>query len=158
MTPTETLRPQMDRMQRNALIIGIIGCLALLIQLFLDHKLFFRSYLFAFIFWSGLTLGCLGIYLLHNVVGGNWGVVIRRFLESGMRTLPLVALMIIPILLGIPSLYSWTAGVTSNDPTIGHKAVYLNIPFFIGRTVLYFAIWFFWGFRLLRLSGEQDRT
>ena len=41
-------------------------------------------------FWNGLTLGCLGIYLLHNVVGGNWGVVIRRFVESGIRTLPLI--------------------------------------------------------------------
>lgn len=159
MTPTQSLRPQMDRIQRNALIVGVIGCLVLLIELFIDHDIFFRSYLFAFMFWSGLTLGSLGIYLMHNVVGGNWGVVIRRFLESGTRTLPLIAVLTIPIFLGMHSLYWWAQpGLVSHDQTTAHKTAYLNVPFFIGRAVLYFAIWSFWGYRLLRLSSEQDRT
>src|SRR5215470_2324201 len=131
MSPTESLRPQMDRIQRNCLIVGIVASLVFLIELFVDQTRFFRSYLFAFIFWSGLTLGSLGIYLLHNVVGGNWGVVIRRFLESGTRTLPLIAILVIPVLLGMHSLYSWS--LPGGEPREGHvtnQALYLNIPFF----------------------------
>ena len=36
--------------------------------------LFVRLY-----FLARLTFGSLGIFLLHNVAGGNWGVAIRRF-------------------------------------------------------------------------------
>ena len=159
MTPTESYRPQMDRIQRMSLIVGVVAFIVFLIQLFIEPARFFRSYLFAFIYWSGLTLGCLGIYLLHNVVGGNWGVVIRRFLESGTRTLPLIAILAIPILIGMHSLYPWS--LPGGEPREGHvtnQALYLNVPFFIARTVLYFLVWSFWGYRLLRLSGEQDRT
>ena len=87
MTPSEALRPQMDRAQRNALFVGGAALLVSLLGLFNNPAHFWQSYLFAYIFWTGLALGCLGIFFLHNVVGGNWGVVIRRFLESGLQTL-----------------------------------------------------------------------
>lgn len=96
MTPSEALRPQMDRAQRNALIIGIVALAASLVGFFQNATHFWQSYLFAYVFWAGLALGCLGIFFLHNVVGGNWGVAIRRFVESGLQTLPLVFLFAIP--------------------------------------------------------------
>jgi hypothetical protein len=153
MTPALTHAPQLNRFLRLFGLVGVVASLVLLIQLFFNHDLFFRSYLFAFMFWSGITLGSLGISLLHNVVGGNWGVVIRRFLESGMRTLPLILLLMIPIVLGVRSLYWWAL-----PGAHGHNQGYLNFPFWLSRSVVYFAIWFFWGYRLLGLSGEQDRT
>ena len=116
MTPSETLRPQMDRVQRNALAVGVIALAASLVVLFRDATHFWQSYLFADILWSGLVLGCLGIYFMHNVVGGNWGVVIRRFVESGLQTLPLIALFAIPIFFAMNTLYSWThADVRAHD-------------------------------------------
>jgi len=90
MTPSESFRPGMDRLQRNALVVGVIGLAACLVgflfrtEHYADH--FWQSYLFAYIFWAGLALGCLGIFFLHNVVGGNWGVAIRRPIESGLQT------------------------------------------------------------------------
>ena len=128
-------------------------------DLFQNATHFWQSYLFAFIFWAGLALGCLGIFFLHNVVGGNWGVAIRRFIEAGIKTLPLIAIAAIPVLLALKTLYSWTnPEVRAHDFAVGHKAAYMNIPFFIGRTVLYFAIWFFFGWRILRMANEHDRT
>ena len=158
MTPSDTLRPTMDRIQRNCLIVGVVAALAMAFGIFSDHTHALRSYLYAYIFWSGLTLGSLGIYLLHNVVGGNWGVVIRRFLESGTRTLPLMALFLVPILFGIHSLYGWSIPGAKAHEGVTHVERYLNIPFFIGRAIFYFAIWAFWGYRLVRWSHEQDRT
>lgn len=159
MTPSDTLRPQMDRVQRSCLFVGIIALAVSLIGLFTDPTHFWQSYLFAYLFWGGLALGCMGVFFLHNVVGGNWGVAIRRFVEAGVRTLPLVAIFVIPLFFAMHTLYTWThPDVRAHDFAVGHKAVYMNIPFFIARTVLYFLIWFFFGFRILRMTNEHDRT
>ncbi len=159
MTPSQTLGPQLDRMQRNALIVGVIALGASLVGLFLDAPHFWQSYLYGFIAIGALAIGSLGIFLMHNVVGGNWGVAIRRFIESGLRTLPLFALLAIPILFETHTLYKWTdAAYRAEHFAVGHKAAYMNVPLFAARTVLYFVIWFFMGFRILKMANEHDRT
>ncbi len=159
MTPTNTLGPQLDRIQRNALVIGVIAFAITLVGLFLNAQHFWQSYLYGYIAISALAIGSLGIFLLHNVVGGNWGVAIRRFVESGLQTLPMFALLVIPILFATGSLYKWTdATYRAEHFAVGHKAVYMNVPFFIGRTVFYFAVWMFLGWRILGMANEHDRT
>ncbi|MGB6941011.1 MAG: hypothetical protein WBE37_01275 [Bryobacteraceae bacterium] len=159
MTPSDTLRPQMERVQRSALFVGIAALVISAIGAFTNPTHFWQSYLFAYIFWSGLAIGCLGIFFLHNVVGGNWGVAIRRLVESGVKTLPLVFVLIIPIFFALGSLYKWTDATYRADHfATGHKAAYLNPTWFIIRTVLYFAIWIFSGFRILKMANEYDRT
>jgi len=159
MTPAETLGPQMDRLQRNTLIVGVIALAATLVALFTDSQHFWQSYLFAYIFWAGLTLGCLGIFFLHNVVGGNWGVVVRRMVESGLKTLPLMAFLAIPLFFALKTLYKWTdAAYRAEHFATGHKAAYMNEPFFMARTVLYFVIWLALGYRILGMANEHDRT
>jgi hypothetical protein len=159
MTPSSTLGQQMERVQRNVLFVGLVAILVSLIGLFMDPAHFWQSYLFAYVFWAGLALGCLGIFFLHNVVGGNWGVAIRRLVESGLQTLPLVLLFAIPLFFALGSIYKWTdAGYRAEHFAVGHKAAYLNPTFFIIRTLLYFVIWFFTGFLILRMANEHDRT
>ncbi len=159
MTPSDTLRPQMDRVQRSCLFVGIVALLISLVGLFTEPSHFWQSYLFAYLFWAGLALGCMGVFFLHNVVGGNWGVSIRRFVEAGTRTLPLIAVFVIPIFFAMHTLYTWThPDVRAHDFAVGHKAIYMNIPLFIVRAGVYFAVWFFFGFRILRMTNEHDRT
>lgn len=142
--------------------IGVIGLLLCVLGFFLNHTAFFQSYLFAFIYWSGFALGGLGVLLMGHTVGGRWCATARRFLEAQMRTLWLVALMIIILLLGLHDLYPWTH--ISSFPELAdrqvmyHKQGYLNIPFFIGRVILYFAVWWFWGMRVRRMADRQDET
>ena len=159
MTPTDTIRPQLDRIQRNALVVGVVFLAVSLAGLFGNAQRFWQSYLYGYIAISALAIGSLGIFLLHNVVGGNWGVAIRRFIESGLKTLPMFALLVIPILFATHSLYRWTdATYRAENFAVGHKAVYMNVPFFIARTAFYFAVWIFLGFRILKMANEQDRT
>jgi hypothetical protein len=159
MTPTDSLRPQLDRMQRNALVVGIIALGASVVGLFLNAPHFWQSYLYGYIAISALAIGSLGIFLLHNVVGGNWGVAIRRFIESGLQTLPLFAILVIPILFSTHSLYKWTdATYRAEHFAVGHKAVYMNVPFFVARTIFYFLVWLFLGMRILKMANEHDRT
>ena len=159
MNTAETSIPGVDRLGKTALVVGL-AALALFAALgFRDPVQFFRSYLFAFVFWLGLPLGCTAIRLIHNLVSGTWGFPLRRPLESATKTLPLMALLVVPILFRLPVLYSWAdPSKVAADPLLQYKHAYLNVPFFIVRTVIYFSIWIFVTSRINSWSREQDET
>jgi hypothetical protein len=157
--PDFRVGPKGVRLERVCGLIGVIGLLLCLLGFFVNREEFFQSYAFAFLYWAGFAIGGLGVLLMHHTVGGKWGVTIRRLLEAKMRTLPLIALLIVPILLGLKYLYPWANhALVMQNAVLRHKAPYLNTPFFIGRVVLYFAIWLFWGFRDYRMADRQDET
>src|SRR3954470_4879013 len=125
-----------DRLARLSFIAGAIGTVISLIGVWLDRSQFFRSYLFAYLFWFAIPLGSLAILMLHFLVGGMWGWVIRRILEAASRTLPLMALLFVPILFGMHTLYPWAeSSHVAGDSALQHKAAYLNVPFFVIRTL-----------------------
>jgi len=87
------------------------------------------------------------------------GLAIRRPLESGMRTLPLVAILFLPIALGVGRIYEWAhPEAVAADPILRHKSLYLNVPFFLGRAAVYFGAWLVLSYLLNRWSLEQDAT
>lgn len=106
------------------------------------HRQFFTSYLFAWIFWLGVSLGSMGIIMLHHLLGGGWGLLIRRFGEAAALVTPFLAVLFIPILLGVYYLYPWAdAARVASDPVVQHKTPYLNWGFWSIRAVAYFLIW-----------------
>src|SRR5579871_1228791 len=124
--------PQLDRVQTASLIVGLVGLAFCVAGWVMSPKQFFQAYLVAYIFWLGLALGCLTIAMIHHLAGGRWGFAIRRLLEAASRTLPLLAILFIPILFGLRSLYIWTDPATvAADELLQHKHPYLNAPFFI---------------------------
>ena len=115
---------------------------------------FFRSYLFAFLFWTGIGLGCLALAMLHQLTSGAWGIAIRRPLEAGFRTLPWMALAFLPLIVGLRFLYGWIDGAGYSR----EQLQYFYPPLFVLRGALYFTVWL-WLARLLgRYSDEQDRS
>lgn len=130
----------------------------------------FRAYLVGFVFCTGVSVGSLAWLALGHMTGGAWALTSRRLFEAATRTLPLCALMFLPIIVALfvhePgahgetfSLYEWTDHArVAGDEALRHKALYLNIPFFVIRAVVYFAVWFFFASKLNRWSLEQDRT
>jgi hypothetical protein len=158
MNPSDPVTTRLGQWQRNALLAGVGGVLLAVTGLLLDREQLLRSYLFAYLYWTGMGLGCMGILLLHNVVGGKWGMVIKRLVEAGARTVPYMFVLLLPVLAAIPILYPWARPEAAHDPNIQSKAAYLNVPFFLIRAVFYFAIWSLYAYRLTRFSDEQDRT
>jgi hypothetical protein len=156
---TANLRAEFDALQKRAAIVGALASLAGIAGLASDPLQFYRSYLVAWLFWLGIGLGSLAIVMLHRMTGGSWGFAIRRLLESGMRTLPLLAVLFVPIAIGMTRLYPWTdEAAVAHDPILQHKAVYLNSSFFLARTAIFFAVWIGSAALMLRLSGRADRT
>jgi hypothetical protein len=90
-------------------------------------------------------------------VGGQWGVVIRRLLEAGARTLWLNLIFAIPILLNLSRLYEWARPEhVAHDEILKHKAAFLNPTFFTARLLLYYAIWGTMAFLMNKWSREQE--
>ena len=147
-----------NRVQRIALVIGVVGLAASILGAIIEPSQFFRSWLFGFLPWIGLSVGSLLIYMLHHLVGGAWGFLIRRLCSAAARVLPLMLLLFIPILFGLHDLYPWTRAATMHEPAIATKAGYLNEPFFLVRQAIYFLIWIFWAFNLFRLVRKLELT
>ncbi len=147
----------------RALVVAGVAAAAAAIGGFLNPDQFFKSYLLGYLLMLGIACGCLALCLLHHMTRGAWGLMLRRIWEAAIKTLPFVALLFIPILLGREHIYSWMSpDALLRDPNLKKlveaKEVYLNLPFFIGRAVLYFAVWMALGFGLVRLSKKQDET
>lgn len=159
MNPEKHTLQGWDRVQFGSLIIGVIGLGLCGVGAFFSTDQFFQSYLFAFLFWIGVALGCLGVMMLHNLSGGAWGIVIRRVLESGIRTLPLMLVLFVPLLFGLQSLYEWARPESvAEDALLRHKSGYLSAPAFLIRSALYFAVWISAALLMTKWSREHDRT
>ena len=158
MTPTaEPLSPDLARLQKIALVVGVFATASCVLGGFFNPAQFFHSYLVGFLVWSGVALGAMVALMIHNLVGGAWGFLVRRLLESSMRTWPLIAILAIPVLVGIPWIYSWAnAGIVHESAALQAKHFYLNVPFFVARTIFYFIVWALIVGRLSRLSRAQD--
>jgi hypothetical protein len=147
----------LHRVQGWALVVAGIGVLGCVIGVFAARPQFFHAYLISYLFFLGLALGSMAILMIQYITGGAWGAVIRRLLESATRTLPLMAVLFIPIALGLTDLYEWARPEhVAHDPILQHKSLYLNVPFFLARAVFYFVAWIGIAYFLNRWSYEQD--
>jgi hypothetical protein len=155
--------PVVKTIGQRSLIIGVIFSIIAVIGAFLQPGRFFQAYLLAFMFWLGITLGSMAILMVRHLTGGGWGTVIRRVMGAAMRCIPLMTLLFVPILFGIPKLYIWAGPL--NQITNQHfrehleqlQQSYLNVSGFIFRAVIYFGIWNFLSFLLTKWSKQQNQ-
>src|SRR5215207_1932455 len=158
---TQTFNPpNMSDFQKRSLIVGVVLLVALLAGAFFDRRQFFQAYLIGWTFWTGIAIGSLSLLMLQHLTGGGWGFVIRRVLEAATRTLPVMAVLFLPIGLGAHYLYHpWLdPEELAKHPVVQFKTPYLNLPFFTVRAVIYFGVWLALAFLLNKWSLAQDRT
>lgn len=161
---------------------GLVGSLVIA-GLFEGTGQFLRSYLASYVWVFAFGLGSLVLLMIQNISGGVWGYAIRRLLEAAAGTLPVLAVLFLPVLLGFtgfydmigekqlitktveehhfeaPRLYEWAVpdAVIQNDPILQRKSGYLNVPFWIIRSAVSFGLWIGMAWMLISLSDKQDR-
>ena len=170
MTAQDYKAPEsVNRLEKRALVVGVLGVIGCVIGGIMAPEIFFRSYLVGFLAVLGLSLGSLGLLMLQHLTGGDWGIIIRRPLEAASRVLWLVAAFFVPVILGMQHLYkTHTVGSDvrvgwMDAPKAGQEGAlsdlqqsWLTQGGFLGRAVLYFLIWIGLALLFNALSARQD--
>jgi hypothetical protein len=155
----DELIPELRGLQHKLLLAGGAGAVLALAGWWSNPPQFFQSYLMAYMFVLGITLGCLALGMIHQLSGGAWGVLIRRPIGAAVRVLPVLSVLFLPIAFGMHSLYEWThPDIVAGSEVLRHKQVYLNTPFFLARAAGYFLVWNALSYFLNAWGLEQDRT
>lgn len=145
------------QLQGTGLVLGVGLLVPCAIYGFFFPAPFFAGYLTAFVFWVEIALGCLALLLLQYLTGGRWGASITRLLEAGAMTLPLGALLFLPVFLGLGHLFPWIHPQGGDLPHLVHeKAAFLNVPFYVARYLLYFTVLSAVGIWYRRLGRRRD--
>lgn len=156
------------------LIIAAIGWLLCIIGFFVNREQFQFSYHTAFIYFATITLGGLFFVMVQRLTTAGWSVVVRRIAEVFAANLPIVALLFIPVAIGVINpphstaahgegqhakiaYFEWLdTDFAKSDEILRHKADYLNLKFFLIRAVIYLALWSLLGWMLYRQSVAHD--
>jgi hypothetical protein len=158
-----TAPPVVKTISQRSLIVGVVFGVVAAALAFTRPDEFYRAYLLGFMCWLGVALGSMAILMIRHLTGGGWGMVIRRILGAAMRTVPLLAVLFIPVILGMHHLYIWARPLDqiADNHLREHLAditkTYLTTNGFILRAVFYFAIWNLLSFLLSMWSKETDR-
>lgn len=145
-------------MKRTGLIcwaVGVVALAAMAAGAGADGGVALRAWILGWYFWFSISMGCLAILMLQYVIHGEWGFVIRRQLEAGVFTLPAMALLFAPVLAGVRGLYEWAAVPLHPEESVYcFKCAWLQAPFFVARSVIYFAVFVGLGWKLLAWAGD----
>lgn len=162
MNPADLQAPPFARrIQMRSLVIGAIFTVITIVGAVVTPAAqFWHAYLLAFMGWLGLSLGSMAFLMLWYLTGGRWGITARRIVEAGMRTLPLMAGLFIPLAVGARWLYAWAdPNVVAHSRELqGAKLAYLNLTGYRFRGVVYFVIWIGFAYLLSKWSAEQDHA
>jgi len=156
----------LSRVQGAAVVLALVGIVGTVAGYFVvagqgHPNQFFGAYLVGWMTWTGMSLGCLGVLMLHHMSGGNWGYVTRRFWEAGAMLVPVMGLLFIPIAINLASghgIYEWAHPGATENRIIRDKAPYLNVNFFLLRMVVTFVVFTGMAVLLNKFSADIDRT
>jgi len=157
-TLDEQLRTRLAKWRRIALLVGVLAAAACAAGAFYRPAEFFPAYLTAWLFWWGISMGSLAIAMIHHLTGGQWGLAVRRILEAAYSLIPVVGVLFVPLLFGLPALYLWARpDEVARDSQLLHKAPYLNVTAYMTRAAGYFIVWTVLALVLNRLSTIHSR-
>ena len=149
------------RAAKLPVVIVSVGVVVCVIGIFVDPVRLASAYLVAYLSCLAVVLGALAMIMIARVTGATWFVALRRQAEEVVATLPVFALLFVPILVWAHVLFPWASRTPLVDPHVRTavlaKMAYLNVPFFAVRSVVYLATWIVLGELLRRASLTQDR-
>jgi hypothetical protein len=171
--PAELGAPRfVDGWRRRALVVGLVASLVAVLLAVADGSVehILRAWLLGLMLTFGFSVGGLALLMVQYVTGGKWGLLLRRPLEAMSRTLPLVFAYWIVIALSLKRLYLWasvsdvSAALKSGwinevqAHAIEFKRPMLNSGAYIVTSLICFAIWGWYTWRLNSLGLARDKT
>ncbi len=140
--------PSANQVKLVAAAVGLVGLVLLVVLAYFDLTAALWGWLVAVQFWIALPLGAFGVLMMHCLTGGAWGTALQPLARSTLMLIPLFAVALLPLLIGLDRIMSWTAPVDTLSEVVANKRFYLNLPFFWGRNIAYALIWLLFTWKL----------
>jgi hypothetical protein len=140
----------------------LIGIVAIVVGFLSDTDRIWANLLLNNFFFLSLAIGASFFLALQYIAQAGWASAFKRIPESMSAFIPYGGvIMILIVAFGMDSIYSWinpeAASFDAHElHLIHHKSPYLNVPFFIVRLVIYFAVWIFITKMLRKYSLKED--
>ncbi len=130
------------RVEIVSLLLALAGLVMLVVGLRVDPARAWFAYLVAWLFGASIAAGALLVTMTGHATKATWMVVTRRPMESVASTLPIFALLFVPMAFGLDHIYPWASRTvdTALAHALDHKRVWLGRPFFVARTAIYFLV------------------
>ncbi len=157
--PITEIRWGAGSLARNAAIVGVVGLVLWIIGVIVNPHQAFASYLFAYVCALTIAVGALLQVMMSHVTGARWFTVLRRLTLTISAALPALAVLVIPVLVGVRMLYPWAHPATLSaeaQKLALHRQPLFNVPFFIIRAVIYVVLFAVFGEILRRWSRRED--
>jgi hypothetical protein len=159
-----------DGWKSRALMAGAIFSVIAALLAFADGSIehVLRAWVLGLMMTFGFAVGGLALLMVQYVSGGKWGLLLRRPLEAMSRTLPLVFVYWLVVAFEMKKLYLWAqvsdvaaalkSGLINEVQAhaIEFKRPMLNPAAFVWVSLLCFAIWAFYSWRLNTLGLKRD--
>jgi len=116
------------------LIVGAVACVLALGLVFVDTRAALGGWLVAAAWIGSIPIGALGLLMMMRMIPGPWRDELALPTQRLTLLMPLAALAMVPVLVGVGRLYPWV------DLSLhGYRAAYLSVWTFELRTVVFFA-------------------
>jgi hypothetical protein len=139
------------------LLLIAIGVVTIIFGLITDRKTTWANYLIVNYYFFSLAMGGAFFFVIQSISQSGWSSAFKRVSEAMMSYIPFAALFFLLLWFGMKDLYQWThKEAVALDPILQHKSVFLNIPFFFARMIIYFLLWIVFVRKLRQISLRED--
>jgi hypothetical protein len=129
---------------------------------FIDLRQALFSYLVAWLFGLTIAVGALAFSMTAYITHARWLVAIRRLVEAIVVTIPLFAVLFLPVAAFAAHIYVWATPASTWTPHLADqiraKQAYLNLPFWLGRAAFFLVLWSVIASMLRRWSIAADKS
>jgi hypothetical protein len=140
------------------IVLAALGLIAFLIGLSQAPDATWGGYLVAAYYFLSLSVGAAFFITIQSISQSGWSSAFRRVPEAMMAWLPWAGLSFLVLFFGVENIYQWAKeGAVSSDELVRHKSVFMNVPFFFIRMILFFLLWSVFAYLLRKYSLEEDR-
>jgi hypothetical protein len=149
-------------------LLMVIGLVTFLTEVKSDPTQAYAAFLINHYVFLGFPLAAMLFISVHYLTGSIWSVAVRRVAESFTAYLPVALITFLVLAFGVPlfapsgvsQVFVWSAPEAAHATREGYMTVtkggWLSPGFWLARNFVYFAVWMFFGWRLVRNSLRQD--
>lgn len=150
-----TLTPRYSYISIGCMIAGM---LAMAYGFYVSADRAWANLLLNNYYFLSLAIGASFFLALQYITQSGWSAMFRRVPEAMSSYIPFAGLAMLLLYFGIHNIYEWShPDAVAHDAHLAHKSIYLNIPFFFIRMIVFFAIWTIMTRLIRKVSLQEDQ-